>query len=34
MARIIQDNKFAKKYVTEFDEFLTRYNILGIKSDS
>ena len=31
--RITQDNKSAKEYVTEFNEFLTRYNILSIKSD-
>jgi len=32
--RITQGNKSAKEYVTEFDEFLTRYNILGIESDA
>ena len=29
---ITQGNKSIKKYVTKFDEFLTRYNILGIES--
>jgi len=27
--RITQDNKSAKEYVSEFDEFLNFYNILG-----
>jgi len=31
--RIIQGNTSTKEYVTEFDEFLTRYNILGMQSD-
>jgi len=31
---ISQGNKSAKEYVSEFDEFLNRYNILGIKSDA
>ena len=34
MCQITQDNKFAKEYVTEFDEFLTRYNILGIENNT
>jgi len=31
--QIIQGNKSVKEYVIEFDEFLTRYNILDIESD-
>ena len=31
--RIIQDNRFAKEYVTKFEEFLTHYNIYGMQSD-
>ena len=31
--RITQDNKDVEEYVTEFDEFLTRYNILGLEGD-
>ena len=31
--RITQGNKSAKEYVTEFDEFLTRYNIRGMQSN-
>ena len=29
-----QGNKSTKEYVTELDEFLTRYNILDIESDT
>ena len=31
--RINRGNKSVKEYVTEFDKFLTRYNILDIASD-
>jgi len=31
--RITQGNSYAKEYVTEFDEFLTSYNIWGIQID-
>ena len=33
LRRITQGNKSSKIYVTEFFEFLTRYNILDIESD-
>jgi len=31
--RITQGNKSEKEYITEFDEFLTRYNIRGMQRD-
>ena len=32
-SRITQGNRPVKEYVTEFDKFLTRYNIRGMQSD-